>query len=85
MTISEMSAQYADKQLEMVDPDLAATSYSRHTKMDIRVFCGSDVEEAYEDGASALLREVQEIISKQGNDYLILEELKSRMKQLKGE
>ena len=66
--IDEMSVQYADKQLEMADPELYATSYSRHTKMGIRVFCGSDIEEAYTDGAKAVLEEIEDVLHEFNED-----------------
>jgi hypothetical protein len=48
--LDKAAEQYAEKKLESVDPELAATKYNRHVKMKINVFCGYDVEEAYLDG-----------------------------------
>ena len=49
--IEEKARKYADKQLEKVNPDLAREGYHRHVKMGLTNFSGSDVEEAYTQGA----------------------------------
>jgi len=81
--IDEMSVQYADKQLEMADPELYATSYSRHTKMGIRVFCGSDIEEAYTDGAKAVLEEIEKAMKECDVDGSPFAAILDKIKELK--
>lgn len=49
--IEEKARKYADKQLERVNPDLAVQGYHRYVKMGLTNFSGSDVEEAYTQGA----------------------------------
>lgn len=46
----EKAIAYADKKLQVVGPELWATSYTRYRKMSIQVMSGSDVEEAYQEG-----------------------------------
>ena len=81
--IDEMSVQYADKQLEMADPELYATSYSRHTKMGIRVFCGYDIEEAYTDGAKAVLEEIEKAMKECDVDGSPFVAILDKIKELK--
>ena len=81
--IDEMSVQYADKQLEIVDPELYATSYSRHTKMGIRVFCGSDIEEAYTDGAKAVLEEIEKAWNSSSIGFIAEMAVIDKIKELK--
>ena len=52
MTAEEKAIEYADKKLQVVDPELWQTGYSRYRKMSINVMDGSDVEEAFEEGAT---------------------------------
>ncbi len=49
--LDKAAEQYTDMQLSIIDSELSKTSYARHTKMGIRVFCGSDIEEAIDAGA----------------------------------
>lgn len=44
--------EYVDKRLELVDPEFAKSNYKRHTKMGVRYFTGSDLEETYIDAAN---------------------------------
>ena len=60
---------YADKKLEAVDPELSATNYQRHTKMRVRIFDGSDVEEAHLDG----MKEMKQQMMKDAVDGEILD------------
>lgn len=46
----ELSEKYADERLKIVDKELFETGYSRHTKMGVHVFDGSQIEEAFLDG-----------------------------------
>lgn len=46
----EKAIAYADKKLQVVDPELWETSYTRYRKMSFQVMSGGDVEEAYQDG-----------------------------------
>jgi len=47
----EASEEYADRMLKQADPELAACGYQRHTKMGVHIFNGSDLEEAFINGA----------------------------------
>lgn len=49
--LDRAATDYADRQLSIIDKELSETAYARHTKMGIRVFCGSDIEEAFDAGA----------------------------------
>ena len=46
----EKAIAYADKKLQVVDPELWETSYTRYRKMSVSVMSGCDVEEAYIEG-----------------------------------
>lgn len=46
----DLAIKYADNKLQMIDPELWQTRYSRYRKMGIRVMTGSDIEQAYQDG-----------------------------------
>ena len=46
----EFSIKYADNKLAIVDKELSETSYHRHIKMGVRIFNGSDIEQAAMDG-----------------------------------
>ena len=46
----EYSIKYADEQLAIIDKELSETGYSRHTKMGVRIFNGSDIEQAAMEG-----------------------------------
>lgn len=49
--IAEVKAEaYADEHLKLADPELANSGYSRHVKMGVHMFNGSDLEEAYLQG-----------------------------------
>lgn len=49
--LEEAAEAEADKMLEVVDPELASAKYLRHTKMRVRTFDGTDIEDAFKDGA----------------------------------
>ena len=50
-TVGEVKAEaYADEHLKLADPELASCGYSRHVKMRVHLFDGSDLEEAYLQG-----------------------------------
>jgi hypothetical protein len=59
MTIQQKSTNYADEQLAIVDPELSKAHYHRHTKMGLQRFTGSDIEQAYEEGANFVLQEIE--------------------------
>jgi hypothetical protein len=59
MTIQQKSTNYADEQLEIVDPELSKAHYHRHTKMGLQRFTGSDIEQAYEEGANFVIQEIK--------------------------
>ena len=46
----EFSIKYADEQLAIIDKELSESNYSRHTKMGVHIFDGSDIEQAAMDG-----------------------------------
>lgn len=60
----EFSIKYADNKLSIVDKELSETSYHRHTKMGIRIFDGSDIEEAAKNGYEQAEKDVWERIEK---------------------
>ena len=56
----ELSAAYADARLELLRPDIAATSYTRGRKMSLDLFDGSEVESAYEVGYEQAEKDLME-------------------------
>ena len=62
--IEEMSAKYTDERLNLLRPDIRDSSYSRHTKMTLDLFDGYELESAFEEGAKAVLEEIEKILAK---------------------
>ena len=60
MKAEEKAIAYADARLELLRPDIAADNYSRGRKMSLDVFCGSEVESAYEEGYNEALKDIRE-------------------------
>ena len=59
MTKEEQSRQYADNRLAEVDPSLAKTNYKRDIKMNVNIFDGQDIEQAWLDGYNAKSKELE--------------------------
>lgn len=71
----EKAIAYADRKLQVVDPELWETSYTRYRKMCVNVMSGSDVEEAYQDGyeqaeKDTIERAIQWLIA-HADDYIV--------------
>lgn len=88
MITQQKSTNYVDEQLAIVDPELSQSNYHRHTKMGVKMFTGSDIEQAYEDGANFVISEVETLLQelKEKNQTLwTYPALKDKLKKLKGE
>ena len=82
MTIEQLAREYAEKSVENGIPE-SFRDYSLHVKMSQPVFCGYDVEQAYEDGANKVI-DLIEFATRLGSaDYVSLAAIKQCIKQLK--
>jgi hypothetical protein len=81
--IDEMSAKYADERLSLLWPDISDSSYSRHTKMTLNLFDGYELESAYEEGAKAVLEEIEKAMKECDVDGSPFVAILDKIKELK--
>ena len=61
--LDKAAQEYADGELERVDSEIAQSNYSRHIKMGIHIFSGSDLEDAFITGAQWVAEQLNNIIN----------------------
>lgn len=60
LPLEKKSEEYADRKLQLIDPELWQTNCSRYRKMSLDIMDGSDVEEAFGDGGLYVIHAILE-------------------------